>query len=170
MSALRRRGRPDPSGRPSSTRPIQQMRPGASMRNFPTSIIALEVRPKPRSYLDALMRDAENRGPRRKRHVTRARLLAATARVMSVSGYAGLRIADIAAEAGASTATVHAYFADREEAGREVLSGLLRHLYLLDGLAHEGPCGARAATLMIRSHLESLQVDAALVRALTQGE
>lgn len=126
-----------------------------------------EGRPGHRSHQAALVWAAENPGPRRKRDITRARLLAATAKLLGANAYTGLRVADIAAAAGMSTAAFHVYFVDRGEAAREVLSGLLRRLYVADAL--HGAGGAGAFTFMIRRHLEALQTDAPLVRALNQA-
>jgi len=138
------------------------------MRNLSRTIIPIsEGRPSPPSYQDALIWAAENPATGRKRDVTRARLLAATARVMGANTYAGLRVADIAASAGMSSAAFHVYFVDRDEAAREVLSGLLRRLYVSDPDA--GPCGAHAFVPTIRSHIEALQNDAPLVQALNQA-
>lgn len=138
------------------------------MRNLSRTIIPISKgRPRARSHQDALIWAAENPATRRKRDITRARLLAATARAMGANTYAGLRVADIAAAAGMSSAAFHVYFVDRDEAAREVLSGLLRRLYVSD--ADDGPCGAHAFVLMICSHLEALQGDAPLVQALNQA-
>lgn len=138
------------------------------MRDRSGSIIPIdERRPKPLSHRDRLVRAARNPVRRRKREVTRSRLLAATAKMLSAHGYFGLRVADIAAAAGLSTAAFHVYFTGREEAAREVLSGLLGRLYIAD--LEEGARSGRSFTAMIRRHLEAVQADAPLVRALSQA-
>jgi AcrR family transcriptional regulator len=86
--------------------------------------------------------------------------------MLSAKSYAGLRVADIAATAGMSTAAFHCYFSGREEAAREVLSGLIRRLYVA-APAHADGAGAFAAT--IENHLQAIQVDAPLVQALNQA-
>lgn len=138
------------------------------MRDLSRSIIPIdERRPRPLSHRDKLVRAAQNPARRRKREVTRSRLLAATAKMLSARGYFGLRVAEIAAAAGLSTAAFHVYFRGREEAAREVLSGLLGRLYIAD--LHDGARGPRTFTDMIRRHLEAIQADAPLVRALNQA-
>ena len=51
----------------------------------------------------------------------RARLLAAAAGVFARDGYAGARLADIAAEAGVSTGNIYRYFADKDTLFGEVV-------------------------------------------------
>jgi len=144
------------------------MEAGACMRKHLESVVPIgEGRPRPVSHLEALIWAAENPGPQPKRNITRTRLLAATAKAMSTNAYFGLRVADIALAAGMSPAAFHVYFSDRKEAAREVLSGLLWRLYLVD--PHDGRGGVRAFTLMIRRLLEALQADAPLVRALNHA-
>lgn len=52
---------------------------------------------------------------------TRARILDAAASVLSRQGYAGMRLADVAAEAGLRTAALYYYFASRDELVEEVM-------------------------------------------------
>lgn len=125
----------------------------------------LKVASAPASYLQTLSWSAEHSDAPRKRQRTRARLLAATARVLSARGYVDFRISDVAAEAGMSNGAFYVYFADREEAAREVLSGLIRRLYLFDRLQGRDDNGV----LLIARHLEALQGDAPLVGALRQA-
>lgn len=117
------------------------------------------------SYLHTLNWNAEHADAPRKRQRTRARLLAATARVMAARGYVDFRMCDIAAEAGMSNGAFYVYFADREEAAREVLSGLVRRLYQFERVQSQDDDGVR----LIARHLEALQGDAPLVGALCQA-
>jgi AcrR family transcriptional regulator len=87
--------------------------------------------------------------------------------MLATNGYFGLRVADIAAAAGLSTAAFHLYFSGREEAAREVLAGLLRRLYIDVGSSE--PDRARPFARIIRDHLAAIQTDAPLVQALDQA-
>lgn len=119
----------------------------------------------PASHLHTLTWNAEHSDAPRKRQRTRARLLAATARVMAAKGYVDFRVCDITAEAWMSNGAFYVYFADREEAAREVLSGLVSRLYLFDRNQGQDDDGVR----LIARHLEALQCDAPLVGALCQA-
>lgn len=117
------------------------------------------------SHLDALADCVADAAGRRKRNRTRARIVLATAMVMSRTGYANLRIIDIAQAAGMSAGAFYVYFPDREAAAREVLAGLLARLYNDDreGSAR-GPLVERLTGLLMR-----LQANIPLVRALNQA-
>jgi TetR/AcrR family transcriptional regulator, cholesterol catabolism regulator len=53
--------------------------------------------------------------------VTRARILDAAARVLSVNGYAGLRLTDVAAEAEIQAPAIYYYYTSRDELIEEVM-------------------------------------------------
>ncbi|MET3527991.1 TetR/AcrR family transcriptional regulator [Phenylobacterium koreense] len=122
----------------------------------------------PVSHLETLNWSASHAQERRKRLRTRARLLAACARILAAKGYVGLRVAEIATEAQMSPGAFYVYFIDREEAAREVLCGLIRRLYFFDPPTAPR-AGVQSFVTMIRWHLEALQNDAPLVRALCEG-
>lgn len=75
---------------------------------------------------------------------TRARILDAAARVLSVKGYAGTRLTDIAAEADLQAPAIYYYFPSREDLIEEVMfvgiSGLRAHVQeALDALPDGTP-------------------------------
>src|ERR1700739_1178424 len=53
--------------------------------------------------------------------LTRARILDAAAHVLSVKGYAGLRLTDVAAEAEIQAPAIYYYYASRDELIEEVM-------------------------------------------------
>src|ERR1700739_1719546 len=53
--------------------------------------------------------------------LARARILAAAAHVLSVKGYAGLRLTDVAAEAEIQAPAIYYYYASRDELIEEVM-------------------------------------------------
>src|ERR1700747_1774095 len=53
--------------------------------------------------------------------LTRARILDAAAHVLSVNGYAGLRLTDVAAEAEIQAPAIYYYYASRDELIEEVM-------------------------------------------------
>jgi AcrR family transcriptional regulator len=97
---------------------------------------------------------------RRKSAVTRQRILDAAARVFRAKGYAGARLADIAAEAGMQAGSLYYHFDSREDLVGEVMRvGLERtHAYVVDRLGElTAPAGPvdRLRTA-IEAHLVSV--------------
>ena len=73
---------------------------------------------------------------------TRARVLDATARVLSVKGYAATRLSDVAQQAGIQAPAIYYYFASRDDLIEEVMyagiAEMSKHLQqVLDGLPAE---------------------------------
>src|ERR1700760_3269075 len=71
--------------------------------------------------------------------LTRARILDAAAHVLSVKGYAGLRLTDVAAEAEIQAPAIYYYYASRDELIEEVMwagiADMREHVIaVLDGL------------------------------------
>ena len=64
---------------------------------------------------------AQSAEPPRKSAATRARILDAAAKVFSLNGYAGARLADIASEADTQAGSLYYHFASREALVEEVL-------------------------------------------------
>src|SRR6202047_5193488 len=59
--------------------------------------------------------------PESKSALTRARIRDAAARVLSATGYAGLRLTDVAAEAEIQAPAIYYYYASRDELIEEVM-------------------------------------------------
>jgi AcrR family transcriptional regulator len=91
---------------------------------------------------------------------TRQRILDAAAKVFREEGYAGARLADIAAAAGTKAGSLYYYFASREALVEEVLDEGLDRAFgetrrRVDALPADIPAIDRLATA-IRAHLETV--------------
>lgn len=79
--------------------------------------MAKRIKSSPRSAVPAAD-DAESAS---KSALTRARILDAAAKVLSLEGYAGLRLTDVAAEAEIQAPAIYYYYGSREELIEEVM-------------------------------------------------
>jgi len=127
------------------------------------------ARASSQSYLDTLADNVADAANRRKRSRTRARLVLGAAKVMSLTGYANLRIADIAQAAEVSPGAFYLYFPDRETVAHEVLDGLLGRLYGQRAAEQASETGLGPLADRVAELLAALQANTSLVRALHQA-
>jgi len=88
---------------------------------------------------------------------TRARLLDAAAHILSIKGYAGMRLSDVAEYADMQAPAIYYYFASREELIEEVmwfgLADMRHHLASVLDQAPEGTPGMDRIMLAVEAHL-----------------
>ncbi|MEB3020870.1 TetR/AcrR family transcriptional regulator [[Mycobacterium] crassicus] len=83
---------------------------------------------------------------------TRERILDAAAHVLSVNGYAGLRLTDVAAEARLQAPAIYHYYASRDELVEEVMwSGIVGMREYVAAVLDELPDGTPPLTRLLTS-------------------
>lgn len=92
--------------------------------------------------------------------IRRERLLEAAQCVFAREGLRGASMERIAAEAGVARATVYAYFADKEDAFRQVCQRLAEQLVetVRTELAAEAPVADRVRAALLAKHMMTFQV------------